>query len=50
MCYKSIIIIASAVNVVGLENWTMAEIKKKWSDVKREIKKWVVVAHRNSVA
>ena len=40
--------VARAVNAVGSENRTMAESKKKWSDVKFKSKKRVK-AHGNSM-
>ncbi|KAK0151538.1 t-SNARE domain-containing protein 1 [Merluccius polli] len=40
--------VAKSVNEVGAENRTVADIKKKWSDIKVDVKK-KVSAHRRSV-
>ena len=40
--------VCQAVNAVGSENRTQAEIKKKWSDIKVDVKQRLA-AHRRSV-
>ena len=41
--------VSEAFNAVGSEKRTQAEVKKKWSDIKVEVK-WRLAAHRRSVA
>ena len=41
--------LCEAVNAVGLEKSTQAEVKKKWSDIKVNVK-WRLAAHRQSVS
>ena len=40
---------SEAFNAVGSEKRTQAEVKKKWSDIKVDVK-WRMAAHRRSVA
>ena len=40
---------SEAFNAVGSEKRTQAEVKKKWSDIKVDVK-WRLAAHRQSVA
>ena len=41
--------VCEAVNAVGSENRTQAEVKKRWSDIKVDVKRRLA-AHRRSVA
>ena len=41
--------VCEAVNGVGSEKRTQAEVKKKWSNIKVGVK-WIMAAHRQSVA
>ena len=41
--------IAPSVNEVGADSPTVADIRKKWSDIKLNIKKKKVSAHRRSI-